>query len=239
MKAGKGCFRQVNAQYLQILKTFVIFVFCFSPFLVFCQSQSYIYNNSFLNFTIDVDDDTLYTDTIQLHFPVVNYLDFSTDITNAYVLSCYSRTLELMQEPVMFSRSQPFLRVILLEEGQSTVYRLENNTAKYLLVVNRMAGNYSQPGELNCDSIAIDKDTFYELAGAFNPTIVWNIKPHSVDFYALDEQNIVLFESNLRGGYHFTDLHLSFVLNSKLFKDFFNALDDLKKFHNNKLVLRK
>lgn len=219
------------------MRTFLLILFHFLPLLLFSQNHSYIYNNAFLDFQIDEGADTANTDTIQLYFPVASYLDHSTDITNAYLLSCYSRTLELMHEPVLFNSSQPYLRVVLLEEDQSTVYRLEQGVNdQHLLVVSRIAGNYAQPGELNCDSININLETFQELASAFDPTIVWNIKPHSVDFYALDEQNLVLFESNRRGGYHFTDLHLSFVLNSKLFKDFFKALDELKKYHQRKLL---
>jgi hypothetical protein len=193
------------------------------------QDRWYIKGNSYCDIIVNDNGDTTFLDPIPLYFPVINYLDYSSEIDNAYMLSCYSKTLTSLNEPIKYKDKDKFIRVVLLEESTSTSYRIEiKPNGKYLLTISKIEGNYEDSKNLRIDSTYIKHSIYQDIANCFSQTKIWDIKPHSVDFYAFDEKHLMLFESNIKGGYHFTDIHFSLTLKEPLFKDFYKAVEKIK-----------
>jgi hypothetical protein len=198
------------------------------------QERSYIKNNSFYGSIPGGNGDTTFLDPIPLYFPAINYLDYSSDILNAHMLSCYSKTLTYLKEPILFDKNQEFARFVILEEGRSTSYRLQKNGNNYFLIKSFMNGNYENPTEIAIDTVKLDSKVYIELWLEICKLKVWNIKPHSIDYYAYDESHIMLFESTFKGGYHFTDFHFTFTFKDPLFKDYYKLIEKIKKTISNK-----
>ena len=212
------------------MKNWISILFFLVSVTSYGQLDKYGKGDFYHDFVVNKNGDTTLLNPVQFHFPVNDYLDINSDIVNANMLSCYSKTMQCLKEPILYKfKNKNYLRIVLLEEGKSTSYRLEKiDQNNFMFIIKKIDGNYENPGELTTDSLVLNNEDYSKITEPFLKSNIWSIKPHSVQFYAIDEVNIILFESNIYGGYNFTDIYIPFTNKHNLFKEFYEGLKRIK-----------
>ena len=212
------------------MKNWILILFSIVTITSYGQLDKVLKGDFYHDYTVNKNGDTTYVDPVQFHFPAQGYLDINTDIVNAYMLSCYSKTMQCLKEPILYKfKDRKFLRVVLLEQEKSTSYRLEKiDQSNFKLIVKKIDGNYENDSKLTTDSLIVNNEEYSNITEPFLKSNIWSIKPHSVQFYAIDEVNMVLFESNIYGGYNFTDIYIPFTEKHKIFKEFYEGVKRIK-----------
>lgn len=212
------------------MKLITVILFFLISTLSFGQVEGVINDDFYQDYVIDETGDTTYSEPVRFHFPIQDYLDINSDRVEAYMLSCYSKTMQHLEEPILYNLNfRQFIRIVVLEQETSTSYRIEpTEKGNYKLIVKRLNGNYENPGALFTDSLTLTEDEYTKITRPLLESCIWAIKPHSVNYYALDEKNMILFESNIYGGYNFTDIYIPFTENNRFFKDFYKSLRYIK-----------
>ena len=170
------------------MKNWILILFSVVSASCYGQLDKHVKGDFYHDFTVNKNGDTTHLDPVKFHFPAQDYLDINSDIVNAYMLSCYSKTMQCLKEPILYkSKDRHFLRIVLLEQGKSTSYRLERiDHSSFKLIVKKMDGNYENPGKLTTDSLIVNNEGYSNITEPFLKSNIWSIKPNSVQFYAID-----------------------------------------------------
>jgi hypothetical protein len=213
-----------------LMKIYIFILLSISSVNCFGQLDEFVRGDYYHDYIVEKNNDTTFLRPVKFHFPIQDYLDINSDIATALMLSCYSKTMQCLKEPILYKlENRKFLRIKLLEQGRSISYRLERiDQNNFKLIVKKIKGNYENASELTTDSLIINNKEYLNITDPIYNSIIWSIKPNSVQFYALSEDNLILFESNLYGGYHFTDIYIPFTEKNKLFKNFYKGLEKIK-----------
>ena len=197
----------------------------------FSQKWNPIKGESYVDIIVDNNNDTTFLDPVQFYYPINDYTDINSDGVEAYMLNCYSRTMKLLKEPILYKKKdRKFIRIVLLENLTSTSYRIERiDNSSYKLITSKLDGNYQNPSNEIIDSVTINNAEYEEISSLLLKSNIWAIKPHSVKFYAVDEKNMLLFESNIYGGYTFTDIYIPFTQDNPFFKELYKSIQKIKK----------
>lgn len=175
-------------------------------------------------------------DSLQYYFPLNSYLGYNPDALDSFRLMVYSRLLYFANEPISYHRKSGtynYYRFILIDSIKTTIYRMEWNGGNSKLTIKKIYGNCeSELTNLEEYTFFLSKKEYLQFYDLIMDCDIWRVRPYNSKDFAWSNDGIIVFESNQYSGYCLVDIYKPFTQKQQGFKNFYQSIKYLDKFHN-------